>query len=313
MPYQAQSYYCFDSIEQLVRESRQNALFARRHLILGGGSNSVFTQDFDGAVIRLTADKITLSEDEDYYYLSVESGHNWHRLVQWCMDKGLYGLENLALIPGNVGAAPIQNIGAYGVEFESVCDFVEYLDKQSGELVKVGCEQLQLGYRDSVFKHALKDKVVITLVGLKLKKCWQAVNHYHGLSGLETPQAIYEGVIRERRRKLPDHEVLPNAGSFFKNPIVAKVKTLQLQQQYPNMPVYSVDDETRKLSAAWLIEQCGLKGYREGGIGVYQHHALILVNHGDGTGEQLRTLIETITCAVEDKFEITLECEVQVI
>lgn len=313
MPYQAKAHLLFDSLDALLKAATCEGIFEQPHLILGGGSNTIFSQDFLGTIISYTADKIKMTEDEHYYYLSVDAGLNWHQLVVWALAQGVYGLENLALIPGTVGAAPIQNIGAYGVEFADVCDFVEYLDKASLQLKRLQKAELELGYRDSVFKQRLKDKTVITKVGLKLKKSWHPVNSYHGLHGLETPQEIYAGVITQRTQKLPSPKDLPNAGSFFKNPIIDKTQVAPLQQIFPEVPVYPVDADTQKVSAAWLIEQCGFKGKTLGGVGVYQHHALILVNHGNGSGQQLLALIDNICAAVKDKFKITLVCEVQVL
>ncbi len=320
LPYQAERLLRFGCVDDLIAQARSEDLFESPHLILGDGTNTLFTQDYAGTIIQLTAKDICTFEDDEYHYIEVEAGYPWHELVRWALAHRIYGLENLALIPGTVGAAPIQNIGAYGVEFADVCDRVEYLDKQSLRLMTKGVDELAFGYRDSIFKQQLKDKVVITKVWLKLPKRWQAVNSYKGLEGTNTPDDIFTQVIAQRQSKLPDPNVLPNAGSFFKNPQVSSTFAEQLKRQYAELPIFAVSKDTSKLSAAWLIEHCGFKGRRIGDIGVYQNHALILVNYGQtqgydsgqDQGGSLKRLIGEIIDSVKQRFDVTLECEVQV-
>ena len=312
LPYRAQTIHHFDSTEQLLRAARAQGIFRTSHLVLGQGSNLVFSCNFDGAIIRLISDKLTHHEDDDYHYLAVDAGFGWHELVCHAMEKGIYGLENLALIPGTVGAAPIQNIGAYGRSFEDFCDYVEFVNKDDLQQQRLYCEQLQFGYRDSIFKHALKDQTLITKVGLRISKHWQPCNGYQGLQQLDTAQSIFEAVCRIRTEKLPDPTKLPNAGSFFKNPQITSQQWQSLSARFNDMPGYPVSSGQYKIPAAWLIERCGFKGYHLGGVGVYDKHALVLVHHGDGHGEQLLALIDNIVTTVCRQFEICLQPEVTV-
>lgn len=313
LPYHADDVFIFESVDALKAAAGHQALFSQPHLVLGEGSNAVFTADFAGNIIKLNNKNIHVDEDDDFFYLSVDAGVIWHELVQWTLSQGYYGLENLALIPGTVGAAPIQNIGAYGVEFADVCDYVCYLDKQTLALQRLNKSQLALGYRDSVFKRQLKHQTVIYNVGFKLAKQWRATVNYSGLSDLSCAQDIFEQVIALRQSKLPCHRQIPNAGSFFKNPLISRQQLCQLKKTFNDIPYYDVDQQLVKIPAAWLIEQCQLKGYCKGGVGVYAQHALVLINTGNGTGKALLALIEHVQQAVVDKFTIALELEVQLV
>lgn len=310
--YQAKQLQCFDCVESLIKGVKKHDLFSEPHFVLGEGSNTLFCQDFAGSIVKFTGEKLYLGQDQHYYYLQVDAGFNWHSLVRQFVDLGIYGLENLALIPGLVGAAPIQNIGAYGVELSDVLDFVEFVDKETLKVERLKAAQLQLGYRDSIFKHQLANKVVITKVGLKLNKKWRANNSYKGLEHLNDAKLIYQQVIKLRQSKLPDPKSLPNAGSFFKNPLVSNSQFAELKERYTNPPHYLQGDKV-KIPAAWLIEQCGLKGYRIGGVGVYEHHGLILVNHANGSGDELIKLVQHIKQTVKHRFFVDLEIEVRLV
>jgi UDP-N-acetylmuramate dehydrogenase len=283
--------------------------------ILGEGSNTVFLENYQGTVIKPAFMGIDLEHTETHYLLKVGAGENWHQLVLWCMQHQIYGLENLALIPGTVGAAPIQNIGAYGVVVEQFINYVEYYDlsKQSHKsLTKEHCE---FAYRDSVFKQRLSGQIVITSVSFAIPKSWKGVTHYGELKQLSNPSAmdIFNKVVEVRRSKLPDPTKIGNAGSFFKNPIVCKDLFRQLQQSWPSIPSYPVDTDSVKIPAAWLIDQMGFKGKKIGGIGCHPNHALVLTNDGSGTGEQLLQLARAIKSAVLNEFSIVLENEVRLI
>jgi len=303
----------FASSAELLDAAKQRQLFGQSHFILGGGSNCIFCQDFNGTIIRLTSNQLNVVSDEQFHYLQVDAGFNWHQLVKYTVEQGIYGLENLALIPGSVGAAPIQNIGAYGLELSDVLDYVEFIDKQSLTVQRLKVDELQLGYRDSIFKHQLANKVVITQVGFKLKKQWQANTGYAGLQGLTDAKAIFEQVVAMRQSKLPDPATIPNAGSFFKNPYISQAHFTQLKQAFADIPGFASDGDSIKVPAAWLIERCGLKGHEIGGVRVYPHHALVLTNFSNGTGQQLLNLVEHIRNVVKQTFKIELQIEVRLI
>ena len=254
--------------------------------------------------------------------MSCEAGRNWHQFVTWTLDHGLAGLENLALIPGTVGGAPVQNIGAYGVEIERCIESVQAWDRSINDLVTLDRDECRFGYRTSRFKGAeALGRYVITRVNFRLD--WQAplVLDYPGVNdelaamGVTTPEprAVAEAITRIRRRKLPDPAEVANAGSFFKNPIVDPEHAQVLRDEFPKMPVFDAGDGMMKLSAAWLIEQCGLKGMREGAAGVYDKHALVLVNYGGATGAEIFALAERVNDAVEEKFGFRLEPELLIL
>ncbi|MFC3034481.1 UDP-N-acetylmuramate dehydrogenase [Pseudoalteromonas fenneropenaei] len=311
LPATCQRLITVDDIQLL-----EQIVFQTPFYILGEGSNSIFLEDFQGTVILMRNKGISVTERGDAYLLEVAAGENWHELVLWTLAQGMAGLENLALIPGTVGAAPVQNIGAYGVELEKFVEYVEGFDIGRREWRRLSRAQCQFAYRDSIFKHQLKDRLVITSVGLRLDKHWLPTLSYGPLAQLPqnaTAQQICDAVIAIRQSKLPDPQVLPNAGSFFKNPIVSAEFAADLKAKHPTMPLYPVDATYTKLAAGWLIEQAGLKGYCQQTIRVYEQQALVLVNGGEGQGEALHTVILHVQRTVFERFAVALEHEVRLL
>ncbi|HIA06934.1 MAG TPA: UDP-N-acetylmuramate dehydrogenase [Flavobacteriales bacterium] len=290
-------------------------------LILGGGSNLLLRHNFEGVVLKVGFSGIELLlEDNDHYYLEVGAGENWHGLVMHCVANGYAGIENLSLIPGNVGAAPMQNIGAYGVELQDVFEKLEATEIRSGEYREFSIDECQFRYRDSVFKNELQGKYVITSVTLRLSKSAQLNTSYGAIEeeleamniGEVDINSISQAVINIRNSKLPDPDVLGNAGSFFKNPIISEEEFLQLRSEYSDVVSYPADTGV-KIAAGWLIDQCGWKGKRIGNAGVHENHALVLANYGNATGDEIYKLSEEILNSVRTKFKITLEREVNVV
>ncbi|MBN9295757.1 MAG: UDP-N-acetylmuramate dehydrogenase [Filimonas sp.] len=291
-------------------------------MILGGGSNVLFTKDYDGLVLHNELKGIELvKEDKDYYYVKAWAGENWHQFVQYCIANNYAGLENLSLIPGCVGASPMQNIGAYGVEIKDVFYELEAYHIHDKTLVTFNREDCAFGYRESVFKRQYKNQFVILNVTYRLSK----QPHYNISYGaieqeLEkmavtdlSIQAISQAVIHIRSSKLPDPKEIGNAGSFFKNPQVPAEVFKQLQTVHPAIVGYPVGDNEIKLAAGWLIEQCGWKGYRKGDAGCHAKQALVLVNYGHATGDEIYHLSEEIIQSVQQKFGVTLEREVNIV
>ena len=292
-------------------------------LVLGGGSNLLFAGDPPGVVVSLASQAIAIIADTaGSAIVRADAGVVWHDFVLWTLGHGLSGLENLALIPGTVGAAPIQNIGAYGVEVRDRIHAVEVFDRKAGNFVRFSAEQCAFAYRDSLFKRD-PEHYVVTAVEFALSRDFTPRLEYAGIGeelqamGIgDDPRAsqVAEAVIRIRQRKLPDPAVLGNAGSFFKNPIVPVAQAEALMAQHPGMPVFrGAGDDSRKLSAAWLIEQCGWKGHRDGDAGVAPSHALVLVNHGHASGAQLLQLARAISASVQARFGVAIEPEPRVI
>jgi UDP-N-acetylmuramate dehydrogenase len=293
-------------------------------LVLGGGSNILLTQNFSGLVIQNAITGLTITqENHDHVWLQVGAGVNWHSLVLYCVDKNYGGIENLSLIPGTVGAAPIQNIGAYGVEFKDVFVSLEALHLQTGAVNILTSADCQFGYRDSVFKNQFKNHYIILTVTLKLTKNPQFNLSYGALQNTLAEMQIKEisirdvsnAVIKIRQSKLPDPKVIPNAGSFFKNPHLSLEHYQQLKQKYPDIPAFSADTSSGeannvKIPAAWLIEQCGWKGYRSGNFGVHPAHALVLVNYKNASGNEIWQLAKKIQHDVYTEFKIKLTPEV---
>lgn len=285
-------------------------------LVLGEGTNMAFTNDFDGTVIRYRSSSLSIVETDSTFKIAVDAGHNWHMLVDLLVKQGIPGLENLALIPGTVGAAPVQNIGAYGVEFSDVCDYVEFYNLSNHELHRVNKQECLFGYRDSIFKRKGNEALLITSVGLTLSKNWQPNTSYKGLDDLGqscTLDEVMGRVIEIRQSKLPDPKVIGNAGSFFKNPVVSKSQYQLLKREYQDLPGYLVSDDNLKVPAAYLIEQCGFKGQSKGGIGAFEKQPLVLVNRGDGNGATLLDFARNIQTKVLEKFDIKLQNEVRLI
>lgn len=287
--------------------------------ILGGGSNVLLTQDVNALVIRMEIKGIeTVQEDDNQVVLRVGAGENWHSFVQYCVEKGYGGVENLSLIPGTVGAAPMQNIGAYGVEIKDIFEELEAVETTTGILRTFDAATCAFGYRESVFKTTLKNQYIIASVSFRLQKKpvynvsygdIQKTLIEMGISELSV-QAISEAVIKIRQSKLPDPAQIGNAGSFFKNPEIPKAHFEVLKTSFPTLPGYPIGDAMVKVPAGWLIEQAGWKGHRAGNVGVHDRQALVLVHHGGGTGQQIKELAEEVQASVADKFGIRLTPEV---
>jgi UDP-N-acetylmuramate dehydrogenase len=288
-------------------------------LILGGGSNLLLTQDFNGLVIKINIKGIeTVKENQDYVWLRAGAGESWHEFVMYCVERGLGGIENLSLIPGTVGAAPMQNIGAYGVEIKDTFDRLEAVDIATGVKRTFTNADCRFGYRDSVFKNEEKGQYIISNVLFRLDKNpvfhisygdIQKTLEQMGIKEL-TIKAISEAVIKIRRSKLPDPAEIGNAGSFFKNPEIPASQYEALKNKYPDLPGYIINEKIVKVPAGWLIEQCGWKGKRFGTIGVHARQALVLVNYGGGKGIEIKQLAERIQASVEERFGICLHTEV---
>lgn len=291
-------------------------------LVLGGGSNMLFVNDFDGLVLHVEIKgREVIKETGDAVWLKIGAGENWHETVRYCVEKGWGGIENLSLIPGTVGAAPIQNIGAYGAELEEVFQWLEAVELESGKTCRFENEECQFGYRDSIFKNALKGKMLVTEVCLKLSKHPELNTSYGAIReelqkrDIEAPtiRDISDIVIAIRQSKLPDPKELGNAGSFFKNPIVDKQIYEQIREQYPNAPGYPMEDGKVKVPAGWLIEATGWKGKEVGNTGTYKQQALVIVNHGGATGREIMGLARKIQQSVAEEFGIELIPEVNII
>ncbi|HEV7383103.1 MAG TPA: UDP-N-acetylmuramate dehydrogenase [Dyadobacter sp.] len=290
--------------------------------ILGGGSNVLLTRDIDALVIHPDIKGIKkLKEDEQYIWLQVGGGEGWHDLVMYCVSNGYAGIENLSLIPGTAGAAPMQNIGAYGVEVKDVIEEVRAISLATGESRIFTNEECQFGYRESIFKKELKDQYIITGIVIRLNKKPEFHVEYGDISKTLTEmgvtdlsiQAVSQAVIHIRQSKLPDPAVIGNAGSFFKNPEIDQSVFDRLKRDFPTLPGYPTVPGKIKVPAGWLIEQAGWKGFRDGQIGVHERQALVLVNYGGGKGEDIRILSEKIKASVADKFGISLSTEVNFI
>ena len=310
------------SAEQLTEAFELAQMRGMEVLVLGEGSNVLFAGDYPGLVLHLGFDDCrVLSEDGDSALIRADAGMRWNDLVNWTLARGWNGLENLALIPGTVGASPIQNIGAYGVEVASLIETVEAYDRASGRIKRLDNAECAFGYRDSRFKRE-RDEWVVTAVEFRLGRNRPLQTGYAGVSeelaamGVTEPAALHvaEAISRLRTRKLPNPALLGNAGSFFKNPLVPEAQAEALRAAHPGLPVYpGGQDGVRKLSAAWLIEQAGLKGYRDGDAGIAAQHALVLVNHGQASGAQLLAVARTVIDTVRSRFGITLEPEPRIL
>jgi UDP-N-acetylmuramate dehydrogenase len=303
-----------DTLEELIQVYQHPEWTSLPKLLLGKGSNMLFTEHFHGVVIinRLLGREV--EERDDAYLLHIAGGEDWPELVAWSVQSGYGGLENLALIPGCAGSAPIQNIGAYGVEFKDVCEYVEVLDLGDFSQRRLSREQCEFGYRDSVFKRALQGKVAITAVGLRLVKEWQPNVSYGPLQALaeseRTAENIFDTVCRIRMEKLPDPAVNGNAGSFFKNPLISAEHLARLKADYPGIVAYRAGKQF-KVAAGWLIDQCGLKGQVQGGAQVHPNQALVLVNRDKATADDVLSLAASICQAVYQRYQICLEHEVR--
>lgn len=314
----------FSSFKTLVElEEIINSKFqaSNSKLILGGGSNILLTKDFDGIVLKNDIQGIEVAkEDEQHVYLKAGAGENWHQFVLHCVQNNYAGVENLSLIPGNVGASPMQNIGAYGVEIKDVFYELEAFHKQDKGIQKFSVKDCEFGYRESVFKNKYKDQFVITSVTYRLNRkpsfniSYGAVSQELEKIGVKelSIQAISQAVINIRTSKLPDPKDVGNAGSFFKNPIISNGQFNGLKHAFPNVIAFPSGPEHTKLAAGWLIEQCGWKGYRKGDAGCFPKQALVLVNYGNATGKEIFELSEEIIHSVKKKFNVVLEKEVNI-
>jgi UDP-N-acetylmuramate dehydrogenase len=318
----AKYFTSFQSIEELAELLNYKPLITKSKLILGGGSNILFTKSYDGLVLKNEVRGMELIKEDDHYvYIRVGAGENWHQFVLYCLQYNLGGVENLSLIPGNVGASPMQNIGAYGVEIKDVFYDLEALHLNDKKIHKFSLNDCGFGYRESVFKKKYKNQFVITSVTFRLHKqpvfntTYGAINQELENMGVKklSIQAISQAVINIRSSKLPDWKIIGNAGSFFKNPIIKKHELHELKRIFPGIISFPVGEEHTKLAAGWLIEECGWKGHREGDAGCYTKQALVLVNYGNAKGEEVYKLSEKIIDSVKKKFGVELEREVNVI
>ena len=306
-----------------VYELQQLLKVEKDIFLISGGSNMLLTKDIEKLVVHIDFKGISIDrEDENNVYLTVNAGENWHEFVLWCIENNYGGIENLSLIPGNVGTCPIQNIGAYGVEVKDVITKVEGLEIETGKLVSFSNETCNFGYRNSIFKNSHKGKVILTSVAFKLTKKNHNLNTSYG--AIETELAsknitnaslkdVSSAVIAIRKSKLPDPKEIGNSGSFFKNPVISKDQFLELQKENPNIPNYPVSDTEIKVPAGWLVEQSGFKGKRFGDAGIHEKQALVLVNYGNASGKEIYLLAQKIQEKVFKNFGISLEIEVNII
>ena len=316
-------YFCSISSIEALQQLIQHPVYQNNpRFILGGGSNVLFTSDYNGLVIQNLLKGITIKQEStDSIDIEVMAGENWHNLVMHCVQHNWGGIENLSLIPGTVGAAPIQNIGAYGVEVKEVIKSVTGIDLDTGLFRTFLNHECAFEYRDSIFKSRLREKFFISSVTLTLTKKTHRINTSYGAINdvlkqqhITTPtiQQVSDAVIQIRRSKLPDPTIIGNAGSFFKNPTIPLAQYQLLQKSHPEIPGYHSVNQEVKVPAGWLIEQCGWKGKRLGDVGVHAHQALVLVNYANGKGNEIFSLASNIISSVKEKFNIALTCEVNI-
>ncbi|SBR49540.1 UDP-N-acetylmuramate dehydrogenase [Halomonas sp. HL-93] len=317
LPCRAERYAAPGTLAEL-----QRVLAVARHegwsiTVLGGGSNVLLPARLSGIVIRPSLNQWWVQAQGGQLLAHVGAGVNWHRLVMALAASGLWGTENLALIPGDSGAAPVQNIGAYGVELADVLAAVQVVERATGKVRWLSCDACQFGYRDSIFKGALAESVIITRVVLKLSRLPRPTLGYGDLAmrvpESPTPLAVANAVCAIRGEKLPDPKELANAGSFFKNPFVTDQFAEQLRQRYPDMPCFPQGNGQTKLAAGWLIDQCGLKGFRKGAFAVHERQALVLVHFGGGDRQGLLALANSVAAQVAKQFGVTLTSEPRLI
>ena len=315
-------FFCeIKTVENLSRALQLEAYPEK--FIISGGSNMLITQDIDALVMHINIKgKEIISETEDHVTIKVLAGENWHEMVLWTLEKGYGGLENMSLIPGNTGTAPIQNIGAYGVELKDTFESCEAMEVATQQIRSFSKQDCQFGYRDSYFKNKGKGKYIITSVTFKLSKRNHALNTSYGAIETElekknianpTIKDVSNAVISIRQSKLPDPKKLGNSGSFFKNQVVTKSEFENFAKENPEAPFYKVSEDAYKIPAGWLIEQCGYKGKRFGDAGVHKNQALVLVNYGDASGSDVLDLAHTIIKSVEERFHIQITPEVNII
>ncbi len=317
----AKYFFEFTEIEDVKQFVSSSKMWKEEKLmIIGEGSNVLFLNDFDGLVIHPNIPGIyPIKEDRQYVWIEVGAGEIWDEFVKYCVDMQLGGLENLSLIPGTVGAAPVQNIGAYGQEAANVIDKVKGFDLETGEMMEFSNTECHFGYRDSIFKRQFKNRIIITSVTFKLDKFPEFRLDYSNLEAKVSARGEInlENIIRAvdeiRSAKLPDVKELGSAGSFFKNPVVDVKTAEQIETQFGEIPGYLAGEGKVKIAAGWLVENAGWKGYREGDAGVHEKQALVLVNYDKATGQEIFNLAEKIRKSVQQKFGIELECEVNCI
>lgn len=306
-------YYELNSVKDFELLS---AVIKQPFYILGEGSNTLFVEEDTPTIIRPNLKGIEVSRIGPDVLVTVQCGENWHQLVKYCVEQGYYGIENLALIPGSVGAAPIQNIGAYGVELSDVVEKIFWYEFSTNKIVELTAKDCLFSYRESIFKHELLNKGLVISIVLRLSTIWCPKLHYRGLDSCPsdvTAKQVYERVINLRQSKLPDPKEIPNAGSFFKNPLVSQSVFQQLKKRYSDIPSYPQPNGKIKLAAGWLIEQCGLKGHKTGSVGVHNKQALVLVNQNRGTGSDIVKLALHVISSVNSKFAINIVPEVRMI
>lgn len=311
-------YFCAIPSEPALFSLLENPSFKLLpRVFIGEGSNTLFLRDFPGVVVKIEIKGLqVVSEDGRYVYLKVSAGENWHQVVEYTLSRNWFGLENLSLIPGTAGAAPIQNIGAYGVELKDVLTELSAIDVKTGQAVLFSRQECHFAYRDSRFKKE-PGRYVITSITLKLTKVPEMHLDYSGIKeelhrrdlSDPTPRQLSHVICDIRRNKLPDPSILANAGSFFKNPILSAFEYQSLREKFPDIKSHKMNDNAYKIHAAWLIESCGFKGKKIHNIGVYEKQALVLTNNGKASGAQLKEAVEEIVDAVENKFLISLESE----
>lgn len=315
-------YFCsLSQADELRLLSTHQLVKTGKFCVMGGGSNLLFTGDYDGLVVHVCNQGIeVLSADNHSVTIKVAAGENWHEFVSYCVENGYGGIENLSLIPGNVGSCPIQNIGAYGVEVKDAIQSVEVFDLQQNKFYQMLAAECEFGYRESIFKRKLKGKCIVWSVTFKLNLQHKLNIDYGAISdelkreGITTPGIadVSRIVCNIRRSKLPDPEIMGNAGSFFKNPAISWQRAEQLKARFPEIIMYQQSNGLVKLAAGWLIEQCGWKGFREGDAGVHSKQALVLVNYGKATGKEILTLAGNIQRSVFDRYGVELEMEVNI-
>jgi UDP-N-acetylmuramate dehydrogenase len=314
----------FSDEKEIFSLLETNELQNQKILILGGGSNILFQNDFDGIILKSEIMGITeIDKNDDHVILEIGSGVIWDDLVDYCVNNGLGGIENLSLIPGTVGAAPIQNIGAYGTEFEEVFIELEGIDLQNKVKRKFSKVDCQFGYRDSIFKKSYINSFLISTVRIRLSRSpklninYRAINDYikqYKISKAKLDIKQISDIVKNiRKSKLPDPSKIGNAGSFFKNPIVKFDRFLDLKEEFSDLVFFEIANKQFKIPAGWLIEKAGLKGKRFGNVGIHKQQALVLVNYGDGTGEELVNLSNKIKSVIFEKFNIVLETEVNIV
>jgi len=319
----ARYFVAIHSVADMKELLKSPLYLSQKRLILGGGSNILLTGDFSGLVIKVNITGIDVVEEDDATVtLKAGAGETWHSFVMHCVANNWGGIENLSLIPGTVGAAPMQNIGAYGVEVKEVIQNVEAINLSTGNVQTFTNQECMFGYRESVFKQSLKEKYFISSVTLRLTKknhhfntsygAIQSTLDAHNVTQLSV-RAISNAVIEIRQQKLPDPKVVGNAGSFFKNPTITLQQYETLKNTWPSIPGYPIDNQYIKVPAGWLIEQCNWKGKTFENIGVHPHQSLVLVNYGEGTGEKIWMLATNILASVKEKFGVQLQAEVNVI